>query len=42
VDGREYLLEGMRTRYGFNPDRTLRVIAEGKEQVAELSHLLAA
>ncbi len=42
ADGQEFLLEGMRGRYGFNPDRTLRVMAAGEEQVRELSKLLAA
>jgi HD-like signal output (HDOD) protein len=35
--GQEFLLEGMRPHYGFNPDRTLRVMAAGEEQIRELS-----
>lgn len=42
AEGQEFLLEGMRQRYGFSPERTLRVMAAGEEQVAELSALLAA
>lgn len=40
--GQEFLLEGMRTHYGFNPDRTLRVMAAGEDQIRELSSLLGA
>ncbi len=42
AQGQEVLIEGMRENYGFDPDRTIRVMLSGEDQVKELSALLAA